>query len=209
MGILDVIKNIPTLNEISGSFGEWLAKNFSKTIPGALVLNDVLIDGKEGYTSQIDLIMVGNKGIYVVEVKSFPDAKIYGSTKSRNWKYYKNGKKYEIYSPLMQNKVHIKYLKYFLKDFGDFPVFSVITMICDDYKIQGDLDGKTVICNSLPSMKKGVLKLAKDRQGIFNDDQKLAIFEYIRDNQYHGKAARREHKKKVIEYKKSKGSDFL
>ena len=34
-------------NERTGSFGEWLAKTFAKTIPGALVLHDVLIDGAE------------------------------------------------------------------------------------------------------------------------------------------------------------------
>lgn len=64
MGLLDFLKKIPTLNEISGGFGEWMAKTYSKTIPGALVLHDVLIDGADGYTSQIDLVLVGNRGVY-------------------------------------------------------------------------------------------------------------------------------------------------
>ena len=80
MGFFDYLKKLPTLNEISGGFGEWLAKNYSKTLPGALVLHDVLIDGADGYTSKIDLVLVGNKGVYVVEVKTYPDAKIYGDT---------------------------------------------------------------------------------------------------------------------------------
>ncbi len=62
MGIFDFIKKIPTQNEIKGSFGEWLAKIYSKTMPGAYVLHDVLIDGAEGFTSQIDLILIGCKG---------------------------------------------------------------------------------------------------------------------------------------------------
>ena len=85
MGLLDFLKKIPTLNEISGGFGEWMAKPYSKTIPGALVLHDVLIDGADGYTSQIDLVLVGNRGVYVVEVKSFSNAKIYGDTKKLKW----------------------------------------------------------------------------------------------------------------------------
>ncbi len=28
MGLLDFLKKIPTLNEISGSFGEWMAKTY-------------------------------------------------------------------------------------------------------------------------------------------------------------------------------------
>ena len=135
MGLFDLLKKIPSLNEITGGFGEWMAKTYSKLLPGTLVLHDVLIDGANGYTSQIDLVIVGSKGIYVVEVKSSPDAKIYGDTKKSKWYYYNFGKKYEIYSPLRQNKKHVEYLKTFLKDFGDVPVFSVITMICEDFKI--------------------------------------------------------------------------
>lgn len=104
MGILDFLNRIPTLNELTGSFGEWLAKVYSKTLPRALVLHDVLIDGADEYTSQIDLILVGNRGIYVVEVKAFESAKIYGDVKKSKWNYYKHGKKYEIYSPIKQNK---------------------------------------------------------------------------------------------------------
>lgn len=117
MGILCFFDRIPTLNEISGSFGEWLAKVYLKTLPGALVLPDVLIDGTDGYTSQIDLVMIGTKGIYVVEVKMYDNAKVYGDTRRSKWNYYKHGKKYEIYSPLKQNQKHIEYLKDFLKDF--------------------------------------------------------------------------------------------
>ena len=82
------------MNEITGSFGEWLAKTFAKTIPGALVLHDVLIDGAEQHTSQIDLLIIGNKGIYVVEVKTFADAKIYGDAGKSKWYYYNHGAKY-------------------------------------------------------------------------------------------------------------------
>ena len=35
----------------------------------ALILHDVLIDGADGLASQIDLLMIGVKGIYVVEEK--------------------------------------------------------------------------------------------------------------------------------------------
>lgn len=202
MGFLDLINRIPTLNELTGSFGEWLAKTYSKTLPGALVLHDVLIDGDEGFTSQLDLVIVGNKGIYVVEVKSFTEAKIYGDTKSYNWKYYSHGRKYEIYSPLKQNQKHVKYLKRFLKGFGDLPVFSIITLICDDFKIRGDFDGKTVVCSSLPAMKRGIYKLSKNQPEVIDDIKKQEIFEYIKNNQHQGKEKRIEHKKQVIEYKR-------
>lgn len=206
MGLFEFLKKIP-LNEITGSFGEWLAKVYSKTIPGALVLHDVLIDGADGYTSQLDLVLVGNKGVFVVEVKSFPDAKIYGDAKKTKWSYYSHGKKYEIYSPLKQNKKHVEYLKTFLNDFGNVPVFSIIMMICDNFKISGEINKEeyldTAICGSLPTMEKGIYKIAENKPVVFDDAKKQEIFDFIKNNQHIGKEARAEHKQNVIDYKES------
>ncbi len=201
MGLFSFFKKMPTLNEISGGFGEWLAKTYAKAIPGALVLHDILIDGADGYTSQIDLVLVGNKGVYVIEMKMFDDAKIYGDTKKPKWNYYNHGKKYEIYSPLKQNKKHVEYLKTFLKDFGEFPVFSIIVMVCDDFKISGKNDKCTMICNSLPAMERACYKIAQDKPIVFDDTKKQEIFDYIKNNQHIGKEARAEHKQNVIAYK--------
>ena len=203
MKLFDFLKRIPTLDEISGGFGEQLAKFYAKTMPDVLVLHDVLIDGANGYTSQIDLILVGNKGVYVVEMKMFDGAKIYGDTKNTNWNYYKNGRKYEIYSPLKQNKKHVDYLKTFLKDFGDVPCFSIITMVCDDFKISGDKKDDTIICNSLPAMERAIYKIAEDKPFVFDDIKKRQIFDYIKNHQHTGKDARIEHKQKVMAYKDS------
>lgn len=207
MGLFDFLKNIPTANEISGSFAERLTKAYSELTADGLVLRDVLIDGANGFTSQIDLIIVGNKGIYVIEVKNYADAKIYGNAQSSKWNYYKYGKKYEIYSPLFQNKKHIEYIKSFLLDFGEVPCYSIVTMICDDMKISGEInkDGTTdtIICSSLTAMKKAISMISENRPIVFDDAKKHEIFDYINNNQYIGKEARLVHKQNVIAYKKS------
>lgn len=201
MGIFDFLNELPTRNELTGSIGEWLTTFYSKTLPGTLVLHDVLIDGKDEYTSQIDVVLVGNRGVYVVEVKTFTDAKIYGDTHKSKWYYYKHGKKYEIYSPLHQNRKHVEYLKSFLSGFGDIPFFSIITMICEDFKISGELDGYTVLCNSLSGMRRGMRLMTEDKPKVIDDTQKQAIFDYIQNNQHAGREARQNHKQQVISYK--------
>lgn len=203
MGIFGFLNGIPNLNEISGSIGERMAKIYSKTFPNVLVLHDVLIDGADGFTSQIDLILIGNKGIYVVEMKTFEDAKIYGDTKRTKWNYYKNGRKYEIYSPLKQNKKHIEYLKNFLNEFGDIPCFSIITMLCDDFKLSGEIEENTAVCSSFPAMKRGIYKLAEGKPDVIDDTKKQEIFDYIKTNQHIGKEVRQNHKKNVMAYKES------
>lgn len=200
MGLLDLIKKLPTQNELKGSFGEWLAKWYAKTFPGALVLHDVLINGTDQYTSQIDLLIIGGKGIYVVEVKMYTDAKVYGDTKKNKWYYYNHDKKCEIYSPLSQNQKHVEYLKSFLRDFGEIPCFSVVTMICDDFKINGEMPKNTILCNSLPAMERGILKIAENNPPMWDEAKKKEIFAFIQSNQLAGSAARSTHKENVVAY---------
>lgn len=203
MALLDLLKQMPSLNEIKGSFGEWLAKIYAKTFPGALVLHDILIDGGEGHTSQIDLLVVGSKGIYVIEVKMYSDAKVYGDTARTKWYYYNHGRRYEIYNPLKQNRKHVEYLKTFLKDFGDVPCFSVVTMLCEDFKISGDVGENTLLCNSLPAMERAIYKIGENCPEVWNNDKKKEVFDYIQSNQHMGRAVRIEHKESVIAYKNS------
>ncbi|MBQ5754292.1 MAG: NERD domain-containing protein, partial [Oscillospiraceae bacterium] len=181
MGLMDLLQNIPTANELNGSFGEYLTKFYSKATTDALVLHDVLIDGADGHTSQIDLILIGHTGIYVVEVKSFTDATIYGDGYKSQWYYYLHGHKYTIYSPLRQNKKHVEYLKTFLQDFGDIPFFSVVVMLCKDFKISNiDPDPEnrtTMVCSSLPAMGRALRALSQNRPDVLDDAAKQAVFE--------------------------------
>ena len=204
MGLLDFLQKLPTENELKGSFGEWLTKHYSKIMTDALILHDVLIDGTDGRTSQLDLVMVGAKGIYVVEVKSF-NGKVYGDGKKKTWYYYTGGKKYDIYSPLLQNKKHIQYLKTFLADFGDIPFFSVILLIGADFKVSNinrnpdNID--TVVCNSLPALTDAIQLLAKGKPTILDETKKQQAFNFIQNNQHIGNDARVAHKKSVQNYK--------
>lgn len=203
MGLFSFLNKTPNLNEMSGSMGEWMAKVYLKAMTDALILHDVLIDGDDGFTSQIDLVLVGNRGVYVVEMKLFDDAKIYGDTQKTKWNYYKHSRKYEIYSPLKQNQKHIKYLKNFLKDFGDIPFFSIKTMVCDDFKVSGEKDENTIICNSLPAMERAIYKIADGKPEVIEDIIKQEIFEYIKTNRHIGREARQNHKQRVIAYKEN------
>ena len=92
-----------------------------------------------------------------------------------------------------------------LKDFGEIPFFSIITMICEDFKvtnIDSDLENRTtIVCNSLPSMDRGFDLIAKGKPDILNKSQRQQIYEYILNNQFSGKEARKEHKESVTTYK--------
>lgn len=208
MGLLDLLKKIPDANEIKGGFGEYLAKYYSKMTTDTLVLHDVLIDADDGMTTQIDLLLFGHRGIYVVEVKNYENAMIYGDGKKSKWYYYRGGKKYDICSPIKQNKKHIKYLKELLKEFGNVPCFSVLLIFCKDFKV-GNINENpdipdTVICNSLISLTKGMKELEKYYFEIYDDIQRQQIYDCIVDYQYSGKEFRQQHKQKLQQISKER-----
>ena len=204
MGLRDFINKIPTGNELKGGFGEWLAKHYSKAFTDSLVLHDILIEGKDGYTSQIDMILIDSRGLFVVEAKMYPDANIYGDGNKSKWYYYNHGQKYEIYSPIIQNQKHITYLKSFLKDFGDVPCFSMILLMCNDFKISNinktdKID--TLICGGLLAINKGIKYISSDNPSVLDEAKKAEIYDYITSQQIVGKDARLKHKQNVQEYK--------
>ena len=205
MGILDALKKISSAKEIKGGFGEYLTKYYSKLVLDGLVIHDVLIDGEDGYTSQLDLVIVGLKGVYVVEVKFFENARIYGDGKKSKWYYYRGGKKFDIYSPFKQNKKHIAYLKEFLKDFGDVPCFSVLAILCDDVKVTNLNDDKenpdTVVITGLNVLEDALGAIGKNKPVVFDETKKQEIYDYIIKNQHQGEEARQEHKEQVKAYK--------
>ena len=210
MGFLKHVLELPSQNEIKGLTGEFLTKFYSHMRYDAEILQDVLIDGAEGYTSQIDLLMIGHKGIYVIEVKHFSEAKIYGDGKKDTWYYYLNNKKYNIYSPLKQNQKHICYLKKFLDEFGDVPFFSILVIICKDFKVTNiNKDPEkidTVVCSSLPAMERGIKLIIKNHDDVIDDVEIQKISQHIKDYQYKSKEKRSEHKANVTRYQQEQAS---
>ena len=86
---------------------------------------------------------------------------------------------------------------------ADYDFFSIITMICEDFKISGETDGKTVVCNSFPAMERGFYKIAEHKPEVLDDIKKHEIFDYIKNNQHMGKEAGTRHKKNVAAYKET------
>lgn len=204
MKISDVFEKLPSANEIKGGFGERVSEWYSNLVfDGAYVLRDVLIDGQGEHKSQIDMIIVGSRGLYVVEVKNFDDAKIYGDGMKRNWYYYLGGHKYEFYNPIAQNRKHIEYLKSMLSNFENIKCFSIVLIFCRDFKVSnvnfsGETD--TAVCSSLPALKKAVVGFAETSPVLYSDEETRQIYDCISQNQYAGKEKRIEHKKDVQAY---------
>lgn len=113
-----------------GKYGEYLTYKelqcFEKG--GAKFLFNVYIKKDDGETTEIDVLMLTRKGIFVFESKNY-SGWIFGNENQKSW--YQTlpvgkgqSRKEHFYNPIMQNRSHIKHLKKFVGE--QIPMHSII-----------------------------------------------------------------------------------
>lgn len=129
------ITNTPLLALRSdvGKYGEYLIykklRNYETKL-GAKFLFNVYIPKENGETTEIDVLMICSKGIFVFESKNY-SGWIFGNESQRYWTQVlpkgrgqgKSNKK-NFFNPIMQNRGHIKHLKSLVGE--DIPMRSII-----------------------------------------------------------------------------------
>ena len=114
----------------TGRYGEYLTYKYLKHMEsnGAKFLFNIYIPKGNGETTEIDVLMICPKGIFVFESKNY-SGWIFGSESQKNWyQTLPTGRgrshKEHFYNPIMQNRSHIKHLKSLLGK--QFPMRSII-----------------------------------------------------------------------------------
>lgn len=88
------------------------------------ILRNVYIPKDNGETSEIDVMYITQKGIFVIESKNY-SGWIFGDEKSRYWTVMlPNKQKNKLYNPIFQNRTHIRWLSEYLQQ--EIPFFSLI-----------------------------------------------------------------------------------
>lgn len=109
-----------------GKIGEKQVASILKKLPedDYKVINDLLLSSN-GYSSQIDHVVVSVYGIFVIETK-FYKGWIYGGENSEYWTQNIYGNKYRLRNPIQQNQGHIRALRFLLKEYGNIPYISIV-----------------------------------------------------------------------------------
>lgn len=88
------------------------------------VLRNIYLPKDNGETSEVDVVFITQKGIFVFESKNY-SGWIFGDEKSSKWTVMlPNKQKNQFYNPILQNKTHVKWMKKYVGE--DIPVFSII-----------------------------------------------------------------------------------
>lgn len=179
MGLWEIIKGeqpgiITTLMnyENTGQFGEF-ATEFALTndnLDGELVVLKNLYVPLQGKTTEIDLLMIHEKGIFVFESKNY-SGWIFGSSDQLNWtQSLQNGEKNKFYNPIRQNRTHIKALSEHLgKPMSEFTSYIIFSERCTLKKVPEDTDD--IIIVRRPNMLKKLRATLKTAQSKYDHDE--------------------------------------
>lgn len=162
-GIIDTLLHY----ENKGQFGEYATefaltndniKGYSKSLHNAYLPN-------KGKTTELDVLMIHEKGIFVFESKNY-SGWIFGSADQQKWtQALRGGEKNQFYNPIKQNEIHRKALAEFLgvpldyissyiifsnrcelkKVPDDTPVCKIVRRERLLRKLRSDLDVKTIL----------------------------------------------------------------
>ena len=111
---------------IKGSVGE--AKvNIKLNFLGKeyIIINDILIKSSNGYTSQIDELVLSEYGIFVIETKNYKGW-IFGNEKAENWTQVIYKEKHTFRNPIKQNWSHIYALKNILSNYPNIKYYPIV-----------------------------------------------------------------------------------
>ncbi len=99
-----------------GNYGEFLTFSYLEKLGGYhKLMTNLYLPKEDGTTTEIDLIMISETGIYVFESKNY-SGWIFGDEKNKNWtQTLQNKQKNHFFNPILQNKGHIKALKSVVK----------------------------------------------------------------------------------------------
>lgn len=129
-----------------GYYGEFLVfTELYKTIKGnCKILMNLEVPTNNGKTTEIDLLMIHETGIYVFEIKHYK-GDIYGKNNDETWtQYFRTVKNSVFKNPMLQNAYHINALNNLLPNI---PLFSIITFTSEKCNLHvTNLNDNIILC---------------------------------------------------------------
>lgn len=158
--------------ENAGQFGEFSTEYAltNDNLDGELVVLKNVYLPMKGKTTEIDLLMIHEKGFFVFESKNY-SGWIFGSAEQLNWtQALPNGEKNKFYNPVRQNKTHIKALADYLeKPISEFVSYIVFSERCTLKKVPENTDD--VIIVRRPNMLKHLRAMLKSAPTKYTHDE--------------------------------------
>lgn len=129
LGVILFLFRTYKFSKLKGSLGEYrISKKLIKLNENDyIVLNDIFIQ-VNGFTTQIDHIVIGKSGIFIIETK-FLKGWIHGNENAEYWTQTFFHYKTRIGNPVRQNKTHIYAIKKALPEFRKVSYYPIVVLV--------------------------------------------------------------------------------
>lgn len=154
-----------------GYYGEYIVfTTLYKNIYGnCKFLMNLNVPTNNNKTTEVDLVLLHETGIYVFEIKHYKGT-IYGNSNDKTWtQYFRTTSNSRFNSPVLQNNYHIEALK---KIFPEVPIHSVIVFTNPECVVKVNNNDSSILITNLNDL---VYKLRSN----FTTDKYLYTLEEI------------------------------
>ena len=162
-----------------GYYGEFLVfqELFLNIAGNAKFLMNLNLPVDSKKTTELDLIMIHETGLYIFEVKHYKGT-IYGGIDENTWtQYFPTADNHKFNNPVLQNAYHIKSVQAL---FPNVPIFSVIVFSNEDCKLHIDGKSATTLISPLRSLIYNLSSLFKVRKNDFDIDTIEQLFQKLK-----------------------------
>lgn len=157
-----------------GYYGEYLVfKELYPNLTGCCkILMNLQVPTSDGRTTEIDLLLIHETGLYVFEMKHYKGT-IYGRTSDPKWtQYFRTAPNSHFYNPVLQNQYHIKALQ---KMFPNIPVHSLIVFTSPECDLRVECKESDITVCQLGNLHT-TLRFLETRNKLFDSNRIDEIF---------------------------------
>lgn len=189
-GLIKSILNYENL----GQFGEFSTEYAltNDNLEGELVVLKNIYVPYRDKTSEIDLLMIHEKGIFVFESKNY-SGWIFGNASQLNWtQSLQNGEKHHFYNPIRQNQTHIKALSEYLNmPISSFTSYIVFSERCSLKSVPENTD--QVIIVRRPDMLKKIRAQLRSLVNLYSPEDMLQLVQKLQPLTNKSEAEKQQH----------------
>jgi len=203
--VADAVKGTGEYKD-TGAVGERFTYNIvAEEFSMHRTFRNVYITKENGKLTEIDLLAVSKKGIFVFESKNY-SGWIFGNSSDKNWvATLPNGKKNRFYNPIKQNETHINALIHNLKE--DYPLIKYYSLIvfserCALKNITYD-EPNTVVFQR-PELRYYLRQMVKEQpDDVLNQDEIEKIKQWLRERERPEEDVKQQHLDELEQAKNS------
>ena len=196
---IDALFNRENNGTINGYYGEHLVQRELNLVKlfgrKGEILRNIYIPKEDGETTEVDVLFITVKGIFVIESKNY-SGWIFGDEKSYKWTAMLPNKiKNKFYNPIKQNDLHIEHLRKYLD--MDIPLFSIIAFSerCEVNKIK--LERKDVFVIKRDYLYSTIRKIWKTSKDSLSENEVVEVYNKLKKLTNVDKSVALEHIKNI------------